>query len=148
MKNHEKSYSVQMPEEVTQGLNFKVECKDCKTLIDITRQRTTFNALHKAKDGQSILLTYFDCPVCQARHYVQADNRQTSELRKSVSMLGLKAIKARKTGKAIPEKQRDKFKRQEAKLKSLRNELMKKWEGSTVTNTLTGEELELHFTIC
>lgn len=145
---NDKPYSVQFSEEATKGLNFKIKCKDCQSMVDITKQQTTFNVQHKTKDGQTIFLTYFDCPVCKARHYVQVDNRQTSELRKSVSTMALRAMAARRKGKNIPEKQRTKFKKQQGKLKSLRYELMKKWEGETVTNTITGEKFELHFTIC
>lgn len=148
MKSHERPFSVQMPEEVTKGLNFKIKCKECNSLVDITQQRTTFNIPHKDKNGQSILLTYFDCPVCQARHFVQADSRQTSELRKSVSTLAVRSMAAKRKGKIIPEKQRLKFNKQKDKLKALRYDLMKEWEGKTVTNTITGEEVELHFTIC
>lgn len=131
-----------------EGLNVKMKCKDCQSVVDITKQQTTFNVPCKTKDGQTIFLTYFDCPVCKARHYVQIDTRQTSELRKSVSTLAVRAMKAKHKGKSIPENQKSKFKKQQDKLKSLRYDLMKKWEGETVTNTLTGDKVELHFTIC
>lgn len=131
-----------------EGLNVKMKCKDCQSVVDITKQQTTFNVPHKTKDGQTIFLTYFDCPVCKARHYVQVDNRQTSELRKSVSTMAVRAMAARRKGKNIPENQKAKFKKQQDKLKSLRYDLMKKWEGEIVTNTLTGDKIELHFTIC
>lgn len=145
---NDKPYSVQLSDEAIQGLNFKIKCKECQSVVDITKQQTTFNVSHKTKDGQTIFLTYFDCPVCKARHYVQVDNRQTSELRKSVSTLAARSIAAKRKGKKIPEKQKEKFKKQTNKLKALRFELMKKWEGKIVTNTITGEEIELHFTVC
>lgn len=148
MAKHEKPFSVKIPEDATKGLNFKVECKDCKSVIDVTKQTTTFNVLHKTKSGQAILLTYFDCPVCKARHYVQIDDRHTSELKKSVLQQATRMFAKKHKGKAVPESQRIRFNKQKDKLTMLRNELMKKYEGETVTNTITGEEVELHFTIC
>lgn len=148
MDSQGKPYSVQLSEESTQGLNFKMECKECKALIDVTKQSVTFNNPYKTKDGQSIFVTYLDCPVCGCRHYVQVDDRHTSELRKEVSTNALRLFAKRRKGKSIPEKQNSKFKKQRQKLISLRSELMKKYEGSMVTNTITGEEIELHFSIC
>lgn len=141
---NENLYSVQFSDEAEKDLNFKIKCKDCQSVVGITKQQITFNVSHKTKDGQTIFLTYFDCPVCKVRHYVQVDNRQTSELRKSVSMLAARFIAVNRRGKKIPENQKSKFNKQTNKLKVLRCELMKKWEGETVTNTITGEKVELH----
>lgn len=148
MKSQEMQFSVKFPEEAVKDWDFKMVCTKCGMMINIPTQRTTFNVPFKAKDGQTILLTYFDCPGCGIRHYVQIDTKQTSELRKSVSMLWLRIAKQRKNGNTPPQGQRNKFDRQKKSLLSLRRRLMEQYEGSIVTNTLTGEELELHFTKC
>lgn len=129
-------------------LNVKIECKECKTMVDVTKDKVSFNVPFKDKTGQTILLTYFDCPVCHTRHYVQIDDRRTSELRKDATKLTARAFSKRSKGKQIPQKQNDKLKKQRRQLSMLRDELMQKYEGSTVTNTITGEEVELHFSVC
>lgn len=126
------------------GLSFKTECSDCKNSFEVTKDKVVFNQPFKAKDGQTIFLTYYVCPECGRRHYSQIDDKTTSELRKETSKVGAKLFAISSKGKQVPRKQKEKFDREQRRLTLLRTQLVKKYEGETVTDTETGEEVNLH----
>lgn len=126
------------------GLSFKTECSDCKTSFDVSKDKVVFNQPFKVKDGQTIFLTYYVCPKCGHRHYSQIDDKTTSELRKDTSKVGAKLFAISRKGKHVPKKQKEKFDREQRRLTLLRTQLVKQYEGETVTDTLTGEEVKLY----
>lgn len=128
-------------------LTAQVECKKCKTVFTICPGNITFDKYHKDKDGRSIFLTYFDCPSCNERHYVQVDNQKSREVKKDTQRLFAKLSVMKSKNQQIPKQQQDKFNKLRKNLNNRRLELMKQYEGSTVTDTETGETIELNFTI-
>lgn len=122
-----------------------VDCKKCKSRFKIGSGNITFDKRYENKDGQSIWLTYFDCPDCQERHYVQIDNLQSRELKKKVQRNFIKLSVLRKQNKFIPKQQQDKFNKMRKSLEVRRFELMKQYEGSVVTDTETGEKTDIAF---
>lgn len=124
----------------------KVICKECKETFDINRDNVNFEKPFIDENGQSIFITYFDCPSCKERHYVQVDNIHTLGTKKKVQMMFGKMCVMRNKNKVISKQQQDKFKNLREKLNNCRFELMKQYEDLLVTNTETGEEVKLNFT--
>ena len=81
------------------------ECHNCRVSqtenpMDVKTEKMLFN-------GQSIELKYYDCPVCRARNYVQADDDLTrkilSDCKKQIHnqiVLNSKGQKGKLLGKA------------------------------------------------
>ena len=69
-------------------MSLLVECEDCKEKFRITAGNAVNAVTHKKEfnvNGQSIFLTYYDCPKCGRRHYVQIDNATSLNKLKEVS---------------------------------------------------------------
>lgn len=124
-----------------------VECSRCKTIFPIFRENVNFDKLYEDKDGQSIFITYFDCPSCKERHYVQIDDQKSRKLKKETQRWFVKLSAMRNKNKQISKQQQDKFKKLRNDLSNSRLELMKQYEGSIVTDTETGKAIELNFTV-
>lgn len=134
--------------EINQGtMTAKVECKNCKSVFTIGPGNITFDKMYEDENGRSIFLTYFDCPDCQERHYVQVDNQQSREVKKKTQRMFAQLSVMRNKNKPIPMQQQNKFNKLRKNLNDRRFELMKQYDGSTVTDTETGDKIELNFTI-
>lgn len=125
-----------------------VECEDCKHKFSISANEAAYQVTHKKKynvDGTDIFLTYYDCPECGRRHFVQIDNAFTLvQLQKVTSMFGkLSAMK--KKDQVIPQKQSDKFKKARKHLANNRMTLMKRYTGVTIQDG--NESFELRFSV-
>ena len=95
-------------------MSLLVECEDCKEKFRITTGDAANTVTHKKEfnvNGQSIFLTYYDCPKCGRRHYVQIDNATSLNKLKEVSRQFVKLSVLKKKGKDIPQKQSAKFKK-------------------------------------
>ena len=92
-------------------------------------------------------MTYLDCPDCQERHYVQVDNQQSREVKKKTQRMFKQLSVMKNKNKPIPKQQQNKFNRLRKDLNDRRFELMKQYDGSTVTDTETGDKIKLNFTI-
>ena len=109
------------------------------------------NVIHekkfKDKNGQTIYITYFDCPYCQDRHYVQVDTNITLRLKKQCVDLFAYLAKFKIAKESVPSQQRNKFDNSRKKLSNMRFKLMKQYQDSMVTDTETGVEIHLEFTV-
>lgn len=128
------------------GMSQIVQCKDCNHKFLITAGNVVSEKEFKDKEGQSIYITYFDCPKCQERHYVQVDNQETLGLKKECLELFQGLAKLNLANKSIPKQQRKKFDKSRKKLSDKRFELMKKYDDGVVTDTETGVEVHIKFT--
>ncbi len=124
-----------------------VQCKSCGNKFMISENNVTHEKEFKDKDGQTIYITYFDCPKCQDRHYVQVDNNVTLRLKKQCLDLFAYLAKFKIAKKPVPSQQRNKFNSCRKKLSDKRFELMKQYQDSMVTDTETGAEIHLEFTV-
>ena len=124
-----------------------VECKKCKTVFTIGPSNITFDKMYEDENGRSIFLTYFDCPECRERHYVQIDNQQSREVKKKTQRMFAQLSVMRNKNKQIPKQQQNKFNKLRKDLNDRRFELMKQYDGSIVTDTETGDKIKLNFTI-
>ena len=62
--------TVQMPVSVFAA------CQGCGNKFTVNRDTAIFKKEFMV-NGQSIFLTYYDCPECGRRHYVQIDNTRS-----------------------------------------------------------------------
>lgn len=124
-----------------------VQCKSCGNKFMISGNNVTHEKEFKDKDGQTIYITYFDCPKCQDRHYVQVDNNITLKIKKQCLDMFASLAKIKLAKKKVPIQQRNKFNSCRKKLSDKRFELMKQYQDSMVTDTETGAEIHLEFTV-
>ena len=124
-----------------------VTCKSCRKNFMISENNVTHEKEFKDKDGQTIYITYFDCPYCQDRHYVQVDNNITLKIKKECLDMFASLAKIKIAKKRVPIQQRNKFDSGRKKLSDKRFELMKQYQDSMVTDTQTGAEIHLEFTV-
>lgn len=98
------------------------------------------------KDNQEIFVLSVKCTHCGHIHYVQVDNFKTEDIKNKLSKLMVQMSKSKLDYLPVKKQQLSKFNKTNRKLADLRMELMKYYHNSKVTNTLTGEEVELMFT--
>lgn len=129
------------------GMTQAVQCKSCKNNFIISNVNVIHEKQFKDKDGQTIYITYFDCPHCQDRHYVQVDNNITLKIKKECLDMFASLAKIKMAKKRVPIQQRNKFDSGRKKLSDKRFELIKQYEDSMVTDTETGAEIHINFTV-
>ena len=133
------------------------ECENCKQRFEVYsncsgedagKVSLNYNKEFRAPyNGKSIFLTYFDCPSCGRRHYVQIDDTTSiSELEKIKRMfIELSVMKSK--GKGVPQKQLVKFKKARQHLSDYRMNLMKEYTGKLVRSNETDHYFTLRFSI-
>lgn len=125
------------------------ECEDCKKHFPISSDQAPNSLTHKKEfisNGQSIFLTYYDCPHCGKRHFVQIDDAQSLKELNSVTAEFVKLAAMRRKGKTISKKQSEKFKKSRQHLSDYRMNLIKEFTGKVATD-VTGIEFILRFSI-
>ena len=129
--------------------NLMFECEDCKKKFPVSQEQAPTSLTHKREfksNGQSIFLTYYDCPNCGRRHFVQIDDVSSlQELVRVTNEFKSLAIKRQK-GKTISKKQSDKFKKSRQHLSDYRINLMKEFTGKIAVDE-TGAKYTLRFSI-
>lgn len=131
-------------------MSLLVECEDCKTKFRISAGEAVNAVTHKKEfnvNGQSIFLTYYDCPSCGRRHYVQIDDKTSLNKLREVSQQFVKLSIAKKKGKDIPQKQSAKFKKARQNLSDYRMNLMKEYTGKLIHDNETDSDFELRFSV-
>lgn len=127
-----------------------VECEDCKHKFEITSNEAAYSITHKKEfnaNGQSIFLTYYDCPKCGRRHFVQIDDVKSKQELTKVSLEFIRLAAAKKKGKVIPKKKSEKLKKAQQHLSEYRRTLMKEFTGKLIYDSETGTEFELRFSV-
>ncbi len=96
-------------------------------------------------EQQSIWLTYYDCPNCKKRHFVQVDDETTLEILHDLSKQICKLMARRSKGWKPHQKQQAKFEATRKHLSSLRNQLQATCTGKLAHDNETGEQFEVVF---
>ena len=139
-----------MSEINRERMSLMVECEDCKQKFEITSGEAAHSVTHKKEfnvNGQSIFLTYYDCPSCGRRHYVQIDDKTSLNKLREVSQQFVKLSVAKKKGKTIPQKQSAKFKKARQYLSYYRMNLMKQYTGKLIHDNETDSDFVLRFSV-
>lgn len=128
-----------------EGLSMMAHCEKCEKMFEVNGanvKNREFNI-----NGQSISLTYYDCPNCNHRHFVQIDDTKSKQMLVGVSVTFAKFAAAKKKGKTISKKQSERFKKARQNLSDYRTALMKEFTGKLVYDSETGTEFELRFSV-
>lgn len=131
------------------SLNLMVECEDCKKKFSVSSNAAPNSITHKKEfkiNGQSIFLTYYDCPYCGRRHFVQIDDSNSMQELARVTTEFVKLNTAMKKGKRISKKQSEKFKNSRQHLADYRKNLMKEYTGKFIIDA-TGVPYTLRFSV-
>lgn len=123
---------------------FTAECVNCKEKFIVN----TFNLKVRKFDvnnGQSIILTYYDCPHCGHRMFVQADDDTTKEMLSNVTNQLKQFSIAKNKGEKVSQKQLDKFKKTREDLSNYRIALMKEYAGKFIFDNELCKTFELRF---
>lgn len=131
------------------SFNLVFECEDCKKRFPVSSEQAPNSLTHKREfkvNEQSIFLTYYDCPHCGKRHFVQIDDANSIEELKLVTNEFYKLTAMKKKGKSISKKQSEKFKKSRQHLSDYRMNLMKEFTGKTATD-VTGISYVLRFSV-
>lgn len=130
------------------GLAMLVECQDCGKRFEVSSGNEVVQHKKEFKaNEQSIFLTYYDCPECGRRHYVQIDTVQTLQELKEVERMFIKLSVAKKKGKQPPQSQSAKFKKAREHLAQSRTDLMKQFTGKLVHDSETDKDITLEFSV-
>lgn len=126
-------------------MNVKAICQRCKESFNVSGENLVYQK-EFMYDGQSIFLTYFDCPKCGRRHFVQIDDQKSKELleRCKRDFVSLSIAKS-KGHKVIKNNRQKKFNAERKYLSELRNELAKEYSGRQVMDLETGNIFVLLF---
>jgi hypothetical protein len=139
-----------MSEINRERISLMVECEDCKHKFEIASGEAAHSITHKKEfnvNGQSIFLTYYDCPKCGRRHYVQIDDATSLNKLKEVSRQFVKLAVLKKKDKEIPQKQSAKFKKARQNLSDYRMNLMKEYTDKLLHNNETDSDFVLRFSV-
>ena len=123
-----------------------VECEDCKEKFTIDKDNVTFKKEFKLNE-QSIFITYYDCPRCGRRHYVQIDDSVSLEKLEEVQRQFVSLSVLRRRGKKVSKKRSDKFKESRMSLNEYRNALMKEYAGKLLHDDETDKDFKLRFSV-
>lgn len=123
-----------------------VECEDCKEKFTIDKDNVTFKKEFKLNE-QSIFITYYDCPRCGRRHYVQIDDSVSLEKLEEVQRQFVSLSVLRRRGKKVSKKRSDKFKESRMSLNEYRNALMKEYTGKLLHDDETDKDFKLRFSV-
>lgn len=128
--------------------SFSVMCNNCKEKLKVGKDIKPSEIKHKKKyvvNGKEIFLTYFECPKCKIRQFVQIDDKNTlselKEVKKQFRNLSLK----RRLGNEIDKEQSDKFKEAREHLAQSRIRLARKYTGTLVHDNETDLNFEMRF---
>lgn len=126
-----------------------VECEDCKKRFPVSSNAAANSITHKKEfkvNGQSIFLTYYDCPHCSRRHFVQIDDVNSMQELARITTEFAKLNAMMKKGKRISKKQSERFKKSRQHLADYRKNLMKEYTGKVVID-VTGIPYTLRFSV-
>ena len=129
--------------------NLMFECEDCKKRFPVSSEQAPNSLNHKKEfisNGQSIFLTYYDCPHCGKRHFVQIDDATSLQELVKVTEEFRKITIMQRKGISISKKQSEHFKKSRQHLSDYRINLMKEFAGKTAID-VAGIEYTLRFSI-
>lgn len=126
-------------------MNTKVQCENCEHIFIISSENVSYQKEFKIENGQSIFLTYYDCPECGRRHWVQVDTPRTIEMLREQQKQFLRLSKIKARGETVSKKQSEKFAKTQKNLVKTRNNLMEEFTGKIIIDGDT--EYTLRFSV-
>lgn len=125
-----------------QNLQIPFVCSECKRSFMLDSE--VIKKLALFIDEDFVTITFFDCE-CGKRYFVQVDNEKTKGMLKEIMTLMAKASDSKSKGKGIKKKYSARYKVLSNKLKEMRLELMRKYEGRKYFDSEMKKLVEIHF---
>lgn len=130
-------------------LSFMAECEECKANIKIASDDVSVT--HKrefyTEDGRTLYLTYYDCPVCGKRHFVQVDDERSLKMLEENKKQFFHNAALKTTGKKLRKKKVDQYKSTKTHLANYRTILMKELSGIMLHDDVAGTDFVLRFSV-
>lgn len=129
-------------------LSMMVKCEDCNSNFGISEKST--NITYKRKflvNGRSIYLTYYDCPNCGRRHYVQIDDDKSLEMLKHNEKQFAHNAALKSRGQKLRKKKIDQYKNSKNQLSNYRLELMKEFSDAIIYDAETNDMIKVRFSV-
>lgn len=122
-----------------------VECEGCREKFSVTGNDVIKREFEI--EEQSIWLTYYDCPKCGKRHFVQIDDKRSNDILKTNldQFTHNAALKTR--GMKLRKKKVDQYKKTQLQLSRHRLGLMKTYQGKMILDPIDKTESELRFSV-
>lgn len=113
------------------SLNIMAECEDCKSKFELSDKVVK---KEECKDNdKSIWVTYYDCPDCGRRHYVQVDDTDTNLMLTEIKREKVLMICNKRKGVYPSKKQLAKHNRKEVDLANSRMRLKQLYDKREVS---------------
>lgn len=133
----------------------QVKCMQCNEHFELTNNLICANGInHKieftyreeGKDDKKLYLTYYVCPKCGKKYFVQIDDDTSLKSFKTISKNFIKLARMKRNGD-VPKKKQQKFNKQRKMLEVYRNNLKTEFTGKSIHDDRTDEEFILVFSI-
>lgn len=126
------------------AMHIMAQCEDCGTKFVV--DGGVIQRVAASVDGLQYFLTYYDCPRCGRRHFVQVDDVKSQQtlVRLTCEMAKLRNVRAK--GKSFNKKQQRDFNAIRDDLSKYRNVLMKQLTGKQATDA-AGNTYVLRFSV-
>lgn len=133
----------------------QVRCTNCNEQFELTTNLIGANGInHKIefickeedRNDKKLYLTYYVCPKCGKKYFVQIDDEMSLKAFKTVSKNFVKLARLKQSGR-VTRKQQLKFNKQRRNLEAYRNKLKTYYVGKTVYDKRTDEKFILVLSI-
>ena len=128
-----------------------VRCTNCNEQFALTNNlnganginpKIEFTCKEEGRENKKLYLTYYVCPKCGKKYFVQIDDDMSLRAFKTVSKNLVKLAKLKQSGRGT-RKQQLKFNKQRRNLEAYRNKLKTYYVGKTVYDKRTDENFIL-----
>lgn len=138
--------------EEEQHLGFFASCEDCGCNFRVLSSVVYANESKVMQSeffvsGKKIFLTYYDCPNCKRRHYVQVDDCTSLKMLKEVKSQFVKLFNTKRKGVTVPQKEINKFNKSRQDLSFYRKKLMYLYSDKVVHDNDTDIDFVLRFSV-
>lgn len=122
-----------------------MECISCGEKVVVGTHNIKQSWVVRSDTGEHVRMTYFDCPHCSERNFVQGDDAETIKLVEAEAKLMLAAMKQKRFGKTLHKKQSEKRKQIEKDLAYSRKLLMDSLVGQCIIDCESKESYTVSF---
>ena len=126
-------------------------CTNCNEAFELSNNligqngihhKVEFTYKHEGAEDKKLYLTYYTCPKCGKKYFVQVDDETSLKAFKTISKNFVKMAKLKQSGK-VTRKHKLKFNKQRRNIEAYRNKLKTYYVGKTVHDNETDKDFIL-----